>query len=46
MQLKLNDEFKRNSGNVVKSLLKQNEIYTLDENEVKPVTTTTEDGIV
>ena len=31
MQLKLNDEFQRNAGNVVKSLLKQNEIYTIDE---------------
>ena len=39
MQLKLNDtEFQRNAGNVVKSLLKQNEIYTLEESEIKPDT--------
>ena len=39
MQLKLNDtEFQRNAGNVVKSLLKQNEIYTLEENDIKPDT--------
>ena len=36
MQLKLNDsEFQLNAGNVVKSLLKQNEIYSLDESDVK-----------
>ena len=34
MLLKLNDEFKHKSGNVAKSLLKQNEIYSLDENDV------------
>ena len=30
-QLNINDDFKRNAGNVVKSLLKNNEIYSLEE---------------
>lgn len=39
MQLKLNDsEFQLNAGNVVKSLLKQSEIYSLDESEIRPKT--------
>ena len=40
MQLKLNDsEFQLNAGNVVKSLLKQSEIYSLDESEMQSKTT-------
>ena len=36
-QLNLNDEFQRNAGNVIKSLLKNNEIYSLEEEiEGKP----------